>query len=78
MVAASAPVLAVPLVAFAPLQPFDAVQAVAFDVDHVSVEELPLVTLVGFAPRFTVGIGGVTVTVVVWLAEPPAPLQLRV
>ena len=65
VVAARAPVLVVPLVARAPLQPFDAVQVVALVVDQVSVEESPLPTLPGFALRFTVGAGGVTATVVV-------------
>jgi hypothetical protein len=78
VVAAKAPVLAVPLVARAPLQPFDAVQVVALLVDQVSVEELPLATLPGLALRLTVGPGGVTVMLIVWFAEPPAPLQVRV
>jgi hypothetical protein len=78
VVAVSAPVLAVPLIARAPLQPFAAVHAVAPVVDQVRVEELPLVTLPGFALRLTVGTGGVTVTVVVWFADPPAPAPVQV
>ena len=74
----SAPVLAVPLVALTPLQPPDAVHAVAFVVLQVSVDEAPLATLAGLMPRLTVGAGGVTVTVTVWFAEPPGPVQVRV
>ena len=56
----------VPLVASAPLQPLDAVQAVALVEDQASIVEPPEVTDVGFAEIETVGIGGgaaVTVTV---------------
>ena len=56
-----------PLVASAPLQPFDAVQDVALVEDQVRVAEPPEATDVGFAERETVGTGGggaaVTVTV---------------
>ena len=51
----SAPVLCVPLVAFAPLQPPEAVHAVAFAELHVSVEAAPLATDIGVALRDVVG-----------------------
>lgn len=68
----------VPLVALAPLQPFEAAQLVAFVELQLSVEELPLVTDVGLAVRVTVGAGtgAVTVTETVLLAVPPAPVQV--
>jgi hypothetical protein len=56
-----------------------ALQPVAFVEVHVSVDALPLATLVGFAVSETVG-GGLadTVTVALWLALPPGPEQFRV
>ena len=74
----SAPVDWLPLVAFAPVHPPDAVQLVALVALHVSVEDCPLFTLAGFAVNETVGAGGVTATGTVWLAEPPAPEQVSV
>jgi len=71
----SAPVDWLPLVGFAPLQPPDAVQLVASVELHVSVTEPPLTMLVGFVLRVTVG-AGATVTVTLWLADPPAPEQV--
>ena len=71
----------VPLVALAPLQPLDAVQEVALVEDQASVVEPPEITDVGLAEIETVGTGGgaaVTVTVTDWLAEPPAPVQVKV
>jgi hypothetical protein len=66
----------VPLVAHAPLQPFEAVQLVAFVDDHVSVLLPPATTEVGLALIVTVGMGsGVTVTVALAEAVPPAPAQ---
>ena len=73
----SAPVDWLPLVAFAPLQPPDAVQLVASVELQVSVEAPPLTTEVGFAVSVTVGAGGVvTETLVVWLALPPPPVHV--
>jgi hypothetical protein len=46
-----------------PLQPPDAVQAVAFVADQVSVELVPLVTELGAALIKTVGAGALTETV---------------
>jgi hypothetical protein len=59
----SAPVEAVPLVAFDPLQPPEAVQLVALVEDQVSVEEAPELTVPGLAVIDTLGGGGMTVTV---------------
>lgn len=51
----SAPVDWLPLVAFDPLQPPEAVQLDAFVEFHARVELLPLATLVGLALTVTVG-----------------------
>lgn len=72
-----APVPPDPLVALLPLQPPDAVQAVALVVLQVSVDEAPLARLVGFAASVTVG-NGSTATVTDWLPEPPGPVQVNV
>jgi hypothetical protein len=47
--------VAVPLVAFAPVQPPLAVQEVAFVLDHVSVELLPDAIVAGLADKVTAG-----------------------
>jgi hypothetical protein len=60
--AMSAPVDCEPLMAFAPDQPPEAVQAVAFVVDQVKVDVLPLSMELGFAARLTVGAGVGVVT----------------
>ena len=60
MVAVSAPVETLPLVALVPLQPPDAVHEVALVVLQVSVEVPPLAILARFAASVTVGSGGVT------------------
>ena len=84
MVALSAPVDALPLVAFVPLQPPDAAHADAFAVLHVSVEAPAAATLVGLAASVTVGSGGgaddVTVTGAVADAGvvPADPAQVNV
>ena len=46
-----------PAVASTPLQPPDAVHDVELVEDHVTVDELPNVTEVGFADMVTVGAG---------------------
>jgi hypothetical protein len=51
----SAPVEAVPLSDWGPLQAPEAVQLVALVLDHVSVDALPLATLVGEALKVSVG-----------------------
>ena len=66
LVALSGPVDSVPLVAFAPVHAPEAVQLVALVLDHVRVEALPALMVVGAAVKETVGAGvgaGVTVTV---------------
>jgi hypothetical protein len=66
--AVSAAVTSEPLVAFAPLQPPEAVQEVAFDEVQVSVVVAPEATLVGLAVSVTLG-GGVAGG----LGPPPPP-----
>ena len=79
VVAFSGPVLALPLVGSAPLQPPEAVHAVAFAELHIRVAALPICTVMGFA--FSVAVGG-AVTVIVTAAVagevPVAPAQLSV
>ena len=52
-----------PLSALLPLHAPDAVQAVAFVADHVSIELIPLATELGAALMSTVGAGELTETV---------------
>jgi hypothetical protein len=62
------------------VDPFN-VTVVAFDVDHCSVDDWPLVMLIGIALISAVGIGngaGFTVTVVVSVTEPAELLATRV
>jgi hypothetical protein len=57
----------------------DAVHEVALLDDHVRVEALPLVMVLGLAPKLTVTVGfALTVTVAVCAAVPPAPVQVSV
>jgi hypothetical protein len=63
VVAVRAAVVCEPAVASAPLQPPEAVQAVAFVEDQVSADVAPLLTVAGFAVRVTAGAGVVTDTV---------------
>lgn len=72
------PVPAVPASGLLPLQPPEAVQVLALPAVQLRVELAPVATLVGFAVNVSVGGGGVTVTVVVWLAVTPAPVQFKV
>ncbi len=76
--AVSAPVECEPLVAWLPDQPPDATQEVAFVVDQLKVELLPLTMELGLAARLTVGAGvaAVTETVVACVALPPAPVHV--
>jgi hypothetical protein len=79
VVAVSAPVEALPLVACAPFQPPDAVHEVALVELQLRAAALPLVTLIGFALSVTAGAGVVpviTATVVVAEPSPPAPVQI--
>ena len=76
--AVSMPLETEPLVALLPLQPPDAVQAVAFAEDQASVAALPLTTVLGFADSDTVGAGCVTDMVADCEALPPGPVQVSV
>ena len=78
VVAVTAPVLREPLVDSLPLQPPEAVQEVAWVVDHVRVALAPFATVLGLALKAMVGAGGVTDTVTDCLALPPVPLQSKV
>lgn len=78
VVAVSAGVVCVPAVASEPLQPPEAVQAVALVDDQVSAEVAPLLTVAGFTVRVTAGAGVVTDTVADCAAVPPLPLQVSV
>jgi hypothetical protein len=60
--AESTPVDCEPLTALVPLHAPDAVQAVAFDADQVSVELVPLAIELGAALIKTVGAGELTET----------------
>jgi hypothetical protein len=66
----------VPLVASVPLQPPEAVQAVALVDDHVKVDAAPLLTVLGLAERVTTGADWVTETVADCVALPPVPVQV--
>jgi len=78
-VADSAPVDSVPPPgAFAPLQAPEATQLEASVEPHVRVEALPTITVPGLADNETVGAGGLTVTVAVWLTDPPGPVHVSV
>lgn len=79
MVELSAPVETLPLVPRVPLQPVEAVHEAALVVLQLSVDAAPLVTLVGFAVRVTVGDGN-TVTGAVADAGvvPAAPAHVKV
>jgi hypothetical protein len=78
VVLVSAPVDHVPLVATAPLQPPEAVHAVAFCDFQLRLDEPPLATVVGEAVSATVGAGEVTAICADVEAEPPGPVQLSV
>ena len=71
-----APVDCEPEVALLPLQPPDAVHAVALVVDQDRVAPPPLLTDVGLALRLSVGAGAVTFTVTERVTLPPLPVQV--
>jgi hypothetical protein len=76
--AVSAPVACEPLIALLPNQAPEAVQAVALVDDQVSVDPLPLATVLGLALKLTVAVGcALTVTVADCAALPPAPVQVN-
>ena len=72
------PVDCVPLSAFVPVQAPEAVQVLALDDDQFSVAALPFVTVLGVAPKLTVGEAAVTDTRADCAADPPAPVQVSV
>ena len=78
VVLVSAAVDQVPLSATAPLQPPEAIHAVALLELQVKSEVLPLVTVVGEADSVSVGAGLVTTTSADCEAEPPAPVHVSV
>ena len=69
------PVDCEPLAALVPDQAPEAVQDVAFLLDHVRVEEPPTLNELGLAWMVTSGVGAPTVTVADWVAKPFGPLQ---
>lgn len=68
--------LCVPLTGSVPAHAPEAVHAVALLEDQVKVELPPLATLLGLALSETLGAVAPTVMVAVWVALPPAPLQV--
>ncbi len=78
MLLVSAAVDHVPLSATAPLQPPEAVQAVALVELQVKLELAPLVTVVGEADSVSAGAGLVTTTAADCEAEPPTPVHVSV
>lgn len=71
----SAPLDALPEVAFVPDHPPEAVQAVVFVEDHVSVALPPLATLVGVAVKTSVGAVRILM-VTLFVILPPPPVQV--
>jgi hypothetical protein len=65
-----------PLRPLEPLQPPDAVHAVALLLDQVSVEVAPSLTVLGEAVNMTIGALLETVTVADCVAGPPGPVQV--
>lgn len=78
MVVESAAVDWVPLVDCIPVQPPEAVHAVAFCEVQVSVDVPPTGTVVADAVSVTVGAVAVTTTSVDWVAEPVGPVHVSV
>lgn len=76
VVAVNAEVLVEPFIGSDPLQPPDAVQAVALVADQVSAEVRPLATVLGLADNVMAGAAWVTETVADWVALPPVPVQV--
>jgi hypothetical protein len=77
VVAVSAPVLWLPPVASAPLQPPEAMQEVALVELHVSVDAPPLTMDVGFAVSAIIGAGTTLTVAVAILLVPPAPVHVN-
>lgn len=78
VVAVSAGVGCEPAVASGPLQPPEAVQAVALLDDQVNADVAPLLIVAGFAVSVTLGAGVVIDTIADCAALPPVPLHVRV
>jgi hypothetical protein len=78
VVAVSVGVVWEPAMASEPLQPPEAVQAVALVDDQVNADVAPLFIVVGFAVKVTAGAGVVTDTVADCAALPPLPVQVSV
>ena len=76
VVAETGPMLCVPLVAFVPLQPPEAVHEVAFVEFHANVELPPFAIDAGFAVSVAVGLPGTVTVAVTTLLVPPAPVQV--
>jgi hypothetical protein len=74
--AVSVPVDCEPLIALLPDQAPEALHEVALLADQVSVDPLPLATVLGLAVKVIVGAGEVTETVVDCVALPPLPVQV--
>jgi hypothetical protein len=70
-----AAVLWLPLLARAPLQPPEAVHAVALVELHVKLEVAPVATTVGAAANATVGTGTIVTVAVAGAVVPPGPMQ---
>lgn len=73
--AVRAPVLWLPLSAFVPLQPPEAVQLIELVELHVNFDELPEVTVLGEAVSVTEG-HGMTVPPIFFTTVPPAPVHV--
>jgi hypothetical protein len=73
-----APVDCEPLIAFAPVQAPEALQAVALVELQVRAELAPAAIELGLTLKLTVGVGLVTETVADCAALPPLPLQVNV
>jgi hypothetical protein len=76
VLASTAPVDWEPLTALAPVQPPEALHAVAFFAAQVSVAPAPLLTVLGLAPMVTTGALELTDTVADCDARPPGPVQV--
>jgi hypothetical protein len=72
------PVDCEPLAGLLPDQAPEAAQADALAADQVNVELKPLVIALGPTLRMTVGAADLTVTVALWAAVPPGPVQVNV
>jgi hypothetical protein len=78
VVAVNVAVVSLPLTGLLPVQPFDAVQLVAFKLDQLNVTGLPVVTdmALGVKTRVGAGVDADTVIVTDCDAVPPEPEQL--